>query len=104
MIERVTAGIAAHGYELRGVTESPIKGDKGGNTEFLAHFVRRPELATVGPAEGVQGQEQGAEEEGEEAVKAAGMEAGRGAGVGVGGPEVGSGGAGGRRKAKERRR
>ncbi|KXZ56460.1 hypothetical protein GPECTOR_1g411 [Gonium pectorale] len=45
VISRVTAGIAAHGYELVGVTESPIKGDKSGNTEFLAHFLRRPERA-----------------------------------------------------------
>lgn len=50
MIQRVTAGIAAHGYQLVGVTESPIKGDKSGNTEFLAYFHRRPEAATAAAA------------------------------------------------------
>ncbi|PNW77260.1 hypothetical protein CHLRE_10g428900v5 [Chlamydomonas reinhardtii] len=50
VIQRVTAGIAAHGYQLVGVTESPIKGDKSGNTEFLAYFHRRPEAATAAAA------------------------------------------------------
>lgn len=39
MIARVSAGIEAHGFRRRGVMESPLKGDKGGNTEFLALFV-----------------------------------------------------------------
>lgn len=38
MIERISAGIEAHGFSRRGVIESPLKGDRGGNTEFLAHF------------------------------------------------------------------
>jgi 23S rRNA (cytidine1920-2'-O)/16S rRNA (cytidine1409-2'-O)-methyltransferase len=38
--DRVTAGIEALGFTCRGVIESPLKGDKSGNTEFLAHFVR----------------------------------------------------------------
>lgn len=38
----MTAGIEAWGFDCKGVTESPIKGDKSGNTEFLAHFVRNP--------------------------------------------------------------
>ena len=42
MIERVTAGVEAFNLKLRGVIESPLKGDKGGNTEFLAHFVHDP--------------------------------------------------------------
>ncbi|GIL72479.1 hypothetical protein Vretifemale_2820 [Volvox reticuliferus] len=45
VLDRVTRGIRAYGYELVGTTESPIKGDKSGNTEFLAYFIRRPELA-----------------------------------------------------------
>jgi hypothetical protein len=39
VIERVTRGIEAYGLRCLGVTESPIKGEKSGNTEFLAHFV-----------------------------------------------------------------
>ncbi|PNH12707.1 putative rRNA methyltransferase YqxC [Tetrabaena socialis] len=50
VLQRITTGIVAHGYELVGVTESPIKGDKSGNTEFLAYFLRRPELATLAAA------------------------------------------------------
>lgn len=46
VIERVTAGIQAYGLACRGVIESPLKGDKGGNTEFLAHFCHDP---TAGP-------------------------------------------------------
>jgi 23S rRNA (cytidine1920-2'-O)/16S rRNA (cytidine1409-2'-O)-methyltransferase len=38
VVSRITAGIEAYGLRCRGVTESPIKGDKAGNTEFLAHF------------------------------------------------------------------
>lgn len=40
VIARVTRGVCALGYRCVGVTESPIKGEKSGNTEFLAHFVR----------------------------------------------------------------
>eukprot|EP00879_Flechtneria_rotunda_P029443 GHRR01031850.1.p2 GENE.GHRR01031850.1~~GHRR01031850.1.p2 ORF type:complete len:105 (+),score=37.92 GHRR01031850.1:598-912(+) len=39
VIQRITAGIEAYGFKCKGVMESPLKGDKGGNTEFLAHFV-----------------------------------------------------------------
>jgi 23S rRNA (cytidine1920-2'-O)/16S rRNA (cytidine1409-2'-O)-methyltransferase len=39
VIERVTAGIMAHGYTLIGVTESPILGSEG-NKEFLAAFTK----------------------------------------------------------------
>jgi len=45
VIARVTGGICALGFTCRGVIESPIKGDKSGNTEFLAHFVRDSEAA-----------------------------------------------------------
>lgn len=38
VIQRITAGIEAYGFKCQGVTESPLKGDKSGNTEFLAHF------------------------------------------------------------------
>ncbi len=40
VIKKVTDGIIAHGYELIGVTESPIYGTEG-NKEFLAAFKRR---------------------------------------------------------------
>lgn len=40
VIERVTQGIMAHGFELVGTTESPIQGATG-NTEFLAYFKRK---------------------------------------------------------------
>jgi 23S rRNA (cytidine1920-2'-O)/16S rRNA (cytidine1409-2'-O)-methyltransferase len=42
VIERITRGISAYNLQPRGVMESPLKGDKGGNTEFLAHFVHDP--------------------------------------------------------------
>lgn len=51
VLERVTRGIVENGYELVGTTESPIKGDKSGNTEFLAYFIRRPELVPVAEVE-----------------------------------------------------
>ena len=38
-VETVTAAFAAHGFECRGVTQSPIEGGSG-NIEFLAHFVK----------------------------------------------------------------
>lgn len=39
VIARITGGIESCGFKCTGVTESPLKGDRGGNTEFLAHFV-----------------------------------------------------------------
>jgi 23S rRNA (cytidine1920-2'-O)/16S rRNA (cytidine1409-2'-O)-methyltransferase len=39
VIERVTEGICAAGFVLRGVTPSPIEGSTG-NKEFLGYFVR----------------------------------------------------------------
>jgi len=51
VVERVSAGIEAFGFTRKGVMESPLKGDKSGNTEFLALFTRevaRPQdLAAV---------------------------------------------------------
>lgn len=38
-VDSVTAAIAAAGFELKGVTESPILGGSG-NKEFLAYFVK----------------------------------------------------------------
>lgn len=38
VIARVSAGAEAFGLRRRGLIESPLKGDKGGNTEFLALF------------------------------------------------------------------
>jgi 23S rRNA (cytidine1920-2'-O)/16S rRNA (cytidine1409-2'-O)-methyltransferase len=54
VIERISKGIVAHNLRPRGVTESPLKGDKGGNTEFLAHFVHDPSTGPlrVQPAAG----------------------------------------------------
>ncbi len=40
IITKVTEGIAAHGYEYQGVTESPILGTQG-NKEFLALFKKQ---------------------------------------------------------------
>ena len=40
VIKQVTEGIAQHGYELIGVTESPIEGAEG-NKEFLGYFRRK---------------------------------------------------------------
>lgn len=40
VVEKVTTGITAHGFELVGVTESPILGQTG-NKEFLAYFRNR---------------------------------------------------------------
>lgn len=49
VIERISAGIEAFNLRRRGVTESPLKGDKGGNTEFLAHFVHEPGSGPLRP-------------------------------------------------------
>ena len=38
-VENVVAAFREHGFECRGVTQSPIAGGSG-NIEFLAHFVR----------------------------------------------------------------
>lgn len=40
VLERVTQGVEALGFGCQGIIESPLKGDRSGNTEFLAHFVR----------------------------------------------------------------
>lgn len=40
VIERVTQGVGAHGFEIIGVIESPIAGATG-NKEFLAYFKRK---------------------------------------------------------------
>lgn len=54
VIQRITAGIEAYGLKCQGVTESPLKGDKGGNTEFLAHFRHHPEDGPIRvPPDGV---------------------------------------------------
>ena len=39
VIEKVTEGVKKHGFELIGVTDSPITGTQG-NKEFLAYFKR----------------------------------------------------------------
>ena len=39
-VENVTAAFGVHGFECRGVTQSPIAGGSG-NIEFLAHFVKK---------------------------------------------------------------
>ena len=40
VIASITAAVEAAGFACRGVTESPVRGDKSKNKEFLAHFVR----------------------------------------------------------------
>jgi hypothetical protein len=47
VIQRITAGIEAYGLRCQGVCESPIKGDKSGNTEFLAHFTHDPAAGPI---------------------------------------------------------
>lgn len=47
MIQRISAGIEAYGFQCLGVTESPLKGDKSGNTEFLAHFQHDPRRGPI---------------------------------------------------------
>lgn len=44
VIQRVTSGIEAWGFKAQGVCESPIKGEKSGNTEFLSYFIRDPSV------------------------------------------------------------
>jgi 23S rRNA (cytidine1920-2'-O)/16S rRNA (cytidine1409-2'-O)-methyltransferase len=67
VIGRVTAGICAYGMRLAGVTESPIKGDKSGNTEFLAHLLRDPSVpVTAPPRDAPRGTRGGAEDDEEE--------------------------------------
>jgi 23S rRNA (cytidine1920-2'-O)/16S rRNA (cytidine1409-2'-O)-methyltransferase len=39
VLEEVLSWAASHGYVVRGLTASPIKGPAG-NVEFLAHLVR----------------------------------------------------------------
>lgn len=38
-VENVTSAFGAHGFECRGIIQSPIEGGSG-NVEFLAHFVK----------------------------------------------------------------
>jgi 23S rRNA (cytidine1920-2'-O)/16S rRNA (cytidine1409-2'-O)-methyltransferase len=41
VLKKVVEGVSSHGFRAIGQPiESPIKGDKGGNTEFLAYFIR----------------------------------------------------------------
>jgi 23S rRNA (cytidine1920-2'-O)/16S rRNA (cytidine1409-2'-O)-methyltransferase len=40
VVQSVTAGIVAHGFEAHGVMESPLKGAAAGNKEFLGYFRR----------------------------------------------------------------
>jgi hypothetical protein len=47
VIQRITAGIEAYGFKCQGITESPLKGDKSGNTEFLAHFKHDPSTGPI---------------------------------------------------------
>ncbi|KAI8463596.1 MAG: S-adenosyl-L-methionine-dependent methyltransferase [Monoraphidium minutum] len=47
VISRISRGIQAFNLAPRGVIESPLKGDKGGNTEFLAHFVHDPDAGPL---------------------------------------------------------
>eukprot|EP00892_Ulva_mutabilis_P002620 jgi/Ulvmu1/12359/UM009_0005.1 len=39
-VQKVVEGFAAQGWVSRGVVESPVRGAKAGNIEYLAHFVK----------------------------------------------------------------
>lgn len=41
-VDQVVKGFTDQGWEFNGVVESPVRGAKGGNIEFLAHFVLQP--------------------------------------------------------------
>ena len=47
IVDRVLAGVEGFGFACMGITESPLKGGKGGNTEYVALFRR----AEATPAE-----------------------------------------------------
>ncbi|KAG1667570.1 hypothetical protein FOA52_014651 [Chlamydomonas sp. UWO 241] len=80
VIERVSAGIEAWGFRRGGVTESPIRGEKSGNTEFLAYFVRDPSVPITADTStmAVPGQEEAGGDEGRAARGAPGSPRGRG--------------------------
>lgn len=48
VIAKVTEGFVECGWTRLGVTESPVRGAKGGNVEFLAHFARVEEKYVAG--------------------------------------------------------
>ena len=48
VIEDVTAGIEAEGFQAHGCIDSPIKGAASGNSEFLAYFSRAGRADAVG--------------------------------------------------------
>eukprot|EP00798_Chlamydomonas_sp_ICE-L_P022155 gene22155-29217_t len=50
VVDRVTNGIEAMGFKRMGLMDSPIRGDKSGNLEFLAHFIRTGEVIPTGEA------------------------------------------------------
>ena len=61
VIERVQAGVCSYGFRCLGVTESPIRGGKSENIEFLGYFVRDPSVPVVAlqtPAEEADEQEE----------------------------------------------
>lgn len=41
VIDKIKGGMAQFGFEMKGFTESPIFGAKGGNKEFLALFIKK---------------------------------------------------------------
>lgn len=48
VISQVIEGFVACGWRGLGVLESPVRGAKGGNMEFLGHFVRVEDKSGVG--------------------------------------------------------
>ena len=38
VVRTVVTGVEAHGLQCVGVMESPLRGDKAGNVEYLAYF------------------------------------------------------------------
>lgn len=48
VIDRITKGVEAYGFVCRGVTESPLKGDKGGNTGESLHMHTHSRISNAG--------------------------------------------------------
>lgn len=49
VIQRVTEGVEQFSFHCEGVIESPLKGDKSSNTEFLAYFTHQQQEVVSSP-------------------------------------------------------
>ena len=54
-LQRTVAGIEGFGFRCLGTAESPVKGAKGGNTEYLAYFKRTDSAVAHGAGQGLPG-------------------------------------------------